>query len=530
MLGPARLSETQEPSIWRQLPAPAAGFAPEQVMAVRLGWVGGEPPAWLAAMNDVSIVSIPAGDAKRLLGLSSTARAVVLDCAVPSAFQAAALLSAAHIPVLAIGEPPRLAARGPAPIGRYVDNARDLKDFLDAMPPLPAAFRFMSDGEAKEGISGRVVSGRPQPDLRIAILPEGTGATIVSLKADNETGKTVLTIDPRLHVPPGSLLTEADDRPEVTDQIAAHIVWLDSGGPMLPGRPYNLELAGQKVIATITALKYRLNPETQEHIAARSLAHGEIGFCNLSFERPLAVEPASRRTGLGSFAISDVASGRPLARGFVEFGLRRATNVHWQALSIDRGARALLKGQRPCCLWFTGLSGSGKSTVASLLEKRLHALGRHTYVLDGDNVRHGLNRDLGFTDADRVENIRRVAEVAKLMADAGLIVVVSFISPFRAERRLARALFKDGEFLEVFLDTPLEVCEARDPKGLYKKARAGLIKNFTGIDSAYEQPEAPDLRLQSGNELAEILVDKIISTLRKRGVIAATEKPHQIGC
>jgi bifunctional enzyme CysN/CysC len=290
---------------------------------------------------------------------------------------------------------------------------------------------------------------------------------------------------------------------------------------MLPGRPYNLELAGQKASATVTALKYRLKPETQEHIAARSLSEGEIGFCNLSFDRPLCVEAASMRTRLGAFSLADAAEGRLLAKGFVEFGLRRASNVHWQALSVDQAARASLKGQRPCCLWFTGLSGSGKSTVASLLERRLHGLGRHTYVLDGDNVRHGLNRDLGFTDADRVENIRRVAEVARLMADAGLIVMVSFISPFKAERRLARTLFRDGEFLEVFLDTPIEVCEARDAKGLYKKARAGLIKNFTGIDSAYERPENPELRLAAGEEPAETLVERILAELTTRGLVPA---------
>ena len=262
---------------------------------------------------------------------------------------------------------------------------------------------------------------------------------------------------------------------------------------MLPGRPYLLKIGARTVGASITEPKYKVNVNTMEHLAAKRLELNEIGVCNLSLDAAIAFDPYAENRDLGGFILIDRISNRTVAAGMIHFALRRSQNVHWQALDVDKAARAALKGQRGRVVWLTGLSGSGKSTIANLVEKKLHANGRHTYILDGDNVRHGLNRDLGFTDEDRVENIRRVAEVSKLMVDAGLIVLVSFISPFLAERRLARDLQADGDFVEVYIDTPLAVAEQRDVKGLYAKARAGELKNFTGIDSPYEVPEAAEI-------------------------------------
>jgi bifunctional enzyme CysN/CysC len=272
-------------------------------------------------------------------------------------------------------------------------------------------------------------------------------------------------------------------------------------------------------MATVAPLKYKVNVNTLEHVAAKTLELNDIGVCGIALSKPVVFEPYAENRDLGGFILVDRVTNATVGAGLLHFALRRSQNVHWQALDINKSARADLKGQRPCVVWFTGLSGGGKSTVANLLEKHLHALGRHTYILDGDNVRHGLNKDLGFTDADRVENIRRVAEVARLMVDAGLIVLVSFISPFRAERRMARNLLADGEFVEVFVDAPLEVAEARDPKGLYKKARRGELKNFTGIDSPYEPPETPELRIDTTRLAPEQAVDLILAELRESGVL-----------
>ena len=286
--------------------------------------------------------------------------------------------------------------------------------------------------------------------------------------------------------------------------------------PLLPGRLYAMRLASSNAVARITAIKHSVDVDTQEHLAATRLAMNEVGYINLSLDHAIAWESYADNRQLGGFILIDRQTSATVACGTIDFALRRAANIHWQVLTVDRHARATSLQQTPRCLWFTGLSGSGKSTIANLVEQQLHAMGRHTFLLDGDNVRHGLNRDLGFTAEDRVENIRRVAEVAKLMAEAGLIVLVSFISPFRSERRMARELLGADRFLEVFVDTPLEICEQRDPKGLYAKARAGQLKNFTGIDSPYEAPRDPELHLDAGGNPPEKLAQQIIDYLERQ--------------
>jgi bifunctional enzyme CysN/CysC len=309
------------------------------------------------------------------------------------------------------------------------------------------------------------------------------------------------------------LIAAADAPPEQSDQFEATLVWLGEQD-LLPGRGYTLKLATQTVTATVQPPKYELNVNTGEHLAARTLALNGIGVVELATDGPLVFEPYEASRTLGGFILVDKVTGDTVAAGMIHFALRRAQNVHWQHLEVSREAHALAKGQRPCVVWLTGLSGAGKSTIANLVEKRLHALGKHSFLLDGDNVRHGLNRDLGFTEADRIENIRRVGEVARLMADAGLIVITAFISPFRAERELVRNMLPEGEFLEVFVDAPLSVAEERDPKGLYAKARSGDLKNFTGIDSPYEAPQQPDLRIDttamSAEGAAEVIVGLVL--------------------
>ncbi len=375
------------------------------------------------------------------------------------------------------------------------------------------------------GVSGTVASGRVQPGDEVVIHPSRKRvhvARIVTadgdLDAATEGDAVTLTFAEEVDASRGDVITKPDAEPSVADQIAAKLIWFDEEA-MLPGRTYGIRCGTQSAAATVSSLKYKLNVDNLDHVAGKTLEMNEVGLCNLNMTKPLVFDPYAENAAVGSFILIDRFTNATVAAGMAEFGLRRATNVKWQELSVDKSSRASLKGQKPCVLWFTGLSGSGKSTIANACEKRLHALGRHTYMLDGDNIRHGLNKDLGFTDADRVENIRRIAEAARLFVDAGLIVMVSFISPFRSERRMARELVGQDEFIEVYVDTPLEVCEARDPKGLYRKARAGLIKNFTGIDSAYERPESPELDLNTSELTPEALADRVLAELRLRQVV-----------
>jgi bifunctional enzyme CysN/CysC len=375
------------------------------------------------------------------------------------------------------------------------------------------------------GFAGTIASGTVSPGEKLRVLPSGREsrvARIVTMDGDLEravAGQSVtITLEDEIDVSRGDVLACTSSPPGVADQFETTIVWM-ADEPMLPGRPYWMKIGTRQVAATITEPKYKVNVNTLEHLAAKKLALNEIGVCNVSLDHAVAFDPYVENRDTGGFILIDRLTNATVGAGLIHFALRRSQNIHWQALDIHKGSRAALKGQKPCVLWFTGLSGAGKSTIANLVEKQLHALGRHTYLLDGDNVRHGLNRDLGFTDADRVENIRRVAEVAKLMADAGLIVMVSFISPFRAERRMARALFELGEFFEVHVDTPLAVAEARDVKGLYAKARRGELKNFTGIDSPYEPPEKPEIHIDTTSQSSEESASAIVDELREAGML-----------
>ena len=369
------------------------------------------------------------------------------------------------------------------------------------------------------GFAGTVVGGTVAVGDEIAVLPSGRRSTVARIvTADGDLAQAgdgqavTLTLADEIDASRGDVIAAASDPPEVADQFAAHLLWMGDER-LLPGRPYLLKLGTQTVGASVTEIKHKIDVNTQEHLAAKHLELNEVAYCNLHLDQPIAFEPYARNRALGGFILVDRQSNATVAAGTLDFALRRAGNIHWQHMDVDRQARARIKHQQPRCLWFTGLSGAGKSTIANLVEKKLLATGQHTYLLDGDNVRHGLNKDLGFTDEDRVENIRRVAEVAKLMTDAGLIVLVSFISPFRAEREMARALFDEGEFLEVFVDTPLAEAERRDVKGLYAKARRGELANFTGIDSPYEAPERPELHLMAAESSPVELAEQVIRAL-----------------
>ena len=375
------------------------------------------------------------------------------------------------------------------------------------------------------GYCGTIASGAIKVGDPVVVSASGRTTTVKSIfRADElvdeaSAGDAVtLTLTDEVDIARGDVLARPEARPEVADQFTAHVIWM-SADPMLPGRSYLLKIGARTTPASISELKYRVDVNSREHLAAKTLALNEIGFCNLSTTLPVAFDPYEENHDTGSFILIDRRTNETAAAGVIAHGLRRATNVYRHGFAVTRESHAALKHQKPVVLWFTGFSGAGKSTIANIVERKLHQRGVHTALLDGDNVRHGLNKDLGFTAADRVENIRRIAEVARLMTDVGLIVLTSFISPFRAERRLARDIAGDGEFIEIFVDSTLEAVIARDTKGLYKRALAGEIKNFTGVDQAYETPEAPELRLQTANATAEQLADLVIAELEARGRI-----------
>jgi len=375
------------------------------------------------------------------------------------------------------------------------------------------------------GFSGQIVGGTVRPGDRIRVLPAGTTSTIrriVTMDGDLDeaiAGQSVtLTLDDEIDASRGDLICAADSPSEVADQFEGHVIWMHEDA-MLPGRPYLMKIGARTVGVTIANPKFRVDVNTMEHLAANKLELNEIGVCNLSLDRAIPFDAYNDNRDTGSFIIIDKISQNTVGAGLLHFALRRSHNIHWQDVKIDKGARTGLKSHRPGVVWLTGLSGAGKSTIANIVEAKLHALGVHTYLLDGDNVRHGLNRDLGFTDADRVENIRRIAEVTGLMVDAGLVVLVSFISPFRAERQLARDRVEDGEFVEVHVDASVELAESRDPKGLYAKARRGELTNFTGVDSPYEPPQSPELYLDTANLSPEDAAELVIATLRLRGIV-----------
>jgi bifunctional enzyme CysN/CysC len=416
--------------------------------------------------------------------------------------------------------------RGPTLL-EFIDTVGVDEERLQALPLRLPVQCVSRPHPGFRGYAGTLSSGVVRPGDRVRVQPSGRESTVARIVtrggdlAQAVAGQSItLTLADELDVSRGDVIAHSDAPAGVADQFEATLAWMDEE-PMLGGRPYLMKIGTAAAVATPAAPKYRLDPGSREHLAARRLEQNDIAVCNLSLDRPIAFDPYAENRELGGFILIDRLSNRTVGAGMLHFALRRAHNIPAQALDVGREARAALKGQRACVLWLTGLSGAGKSTLANLLDRRLHAMGRHSAVLDGDNVRHGLSRDLGFTDADRVENVRRVAEAAKLMADAGLIVIVSLISPYRADRRMARERMAAGEFIEVFVDTPLEEAERRDPKGLYRKARRGELKNFTGIDAPYEAPKDPELRVATLSESAEQGVARILDYLARRGITRA---------
>ena len=407
----------------------------------------------------------------------------------------------------------------------YLENVEIDQERMERAPfRLPVQLVLRPDAEFR-GFAGTVAGGTLRPGDRVRALPSGRESTverIVTYDGDVDVavaGQAVtVTLADQIDISRGDVLAAAEDPPGVADQFEATVVWM-SEDPMLRGRSYLMRLGPQLATATVAPLKHKVNVNSLEKVAATRLELNEIGVVDLELDRPVVFEPyADSREG-GGFVLIDRITNDTVGAGMIRFALRRSANVAWQAVDVNKAARARMKGQHPCVIWLTGVSGAGKSTIANLLETELHRRGLHTYLLDGDNVRHGLSKDLGFSDADRVENIRRVAEVARMMADAGLMVIVSFISPFRAERRMARALMDEGEFIEVFVDTPLAVAESRDRKGLYAKARRGEILNFTGVTSPYESPEDPEVHLVTTAETAEASTQHVLDALEQRGLL-----------
>ena len=377
------------------------------------------------------------------------------------------------------------------------------------------------------GYAGQVVGGRVKVGDPVRVLPSGRESTVSRIvTADGDVQETVAGLSPticladEIDTSRGDVIVGLHEPPAVADQFECHLVWM-ADEEMLPGRPYLLKIGARTVTVTVAQPKYEVNVNTLEHMASRTLRLNSIGVCNISLDQPVPFDPYEQNRDMGGFILIDRFTNATVAAGLLHFALRRADNVHWQAVEVDKESRAVRNHQSPAVVWFTGLSGAGKSTVANLVERRLFEMGHRTYLLDGDNVRHGLSRDLGFTEADRVENIRRVSEVARLLVDAGLIVLCSFISPFRAERQMARDMFEEGEFIEVFVDASLEVAEGRDRKGLYAKARRGELANFTGVDSPYEPPKTPDVHLDTGGEsTAQDSAEQVISYLRSSGILS----------
>ena len=408
---------------------------------------------------------------------------------------------------------------------RYLEEVEIDEGRLQRAPfRFPVQWVNRPDNEFR-GFAGTVAAGVVSPGDRIVVLPSGRESVvdrIVTFDGDLDAagaGQSVtLTLKDELDVSRGDLIAKADERPGIADSFEVTVVWM-ADDPMLPGRDYRIRVGSATATATVSPLKYKLDVDSLERLAANTLALNEIGVCEIELDRTIAFDPYDENRETGGFILVDRITNATVGAGMINFALRRSANVHWQSIDVDKSSRAGLTRQKPCLIWLTGLSGAGKSTIANLVESHLHSRGHHTYLLDGDNVRHGLNKDLGFTDADRVENIRRVGEVAKLMLDAGLIVIASFISPFRSERRTVRALVEEGEFLEVFVDAPLRVAEARDPKGLYRKARAGELKNFTGVDSPYEPPEHPELRVDTNTLSPEGAAEQVLLALERAGVL-----------
>jgi bifunctional enzyme CysN/CysC len=438
---------------------------------------------------------------------------------------------AACVPVSATGGDNILARAGATPwyegptLLDLLDAAESDQAHLVAQPlRLPVEWVFPSSSEFR-GFAGTVVAGTIRVGDAVRVQPSGRISRVARIATprgdppEAAAGQSIaIALADEIELGRGDLLVLAGEPAEISDQFEATVVWMNPA-PLLRGRGYLVRIGAQQVTGSIAPLKYKIDVSTLGRLAGVTLGQNEIGVCNVHLDREVAFDPYQVNHDTGGFLVIDRLSNETVGAGLLHFALRRAQNVHWQALEVNKGARADIKQQRACILWYTGLSGAGKSTIANLVDKKLHSLRRHTYLLDGDNVRHGLNKDLGFTDVDRVENIRRIGEVAKLMVDAGLIVSTAFISPFRAERMMARALVEAGEFVEIFIDTPLGVAEERDPKGLYKKARRGDLKNFTGIDSPYEAPENPELRIDTTAASPEEAAVAIVSFLRARGVL-----------
>lgn len=410
------------------------------------------------------------------------------------------------------------------PLMEYLDTVEIASDAQEQPFRMPVQWVNRPNLDFR-GFAGQVVSGTIKPGDGVRALPSGKTskvARVVTMGADLDEaveGQSVtLTLEDEIDISRGDVICADKSPAEVSDQFQTTMIWM-SDSPMLPGRSYVMKVGARECQMQVTEQRHRIDVNTRAHEAAKTLGLNEIGVVNVALDREVAFDPYKANRRMGGFIVIDRMTNETVGLGLINFALRRASNIHRQSLDVSKELRASMKGQKPVMLWFTGLSGAGKSTVANLVEKRLAAMGKHTYTLDGDNVRHGLNNDLGFTDADRVENIRRVGEVSKLMLDAGLIVLVSFISPFRAERRIVRQMVEEGEFWEVFVDVPLDVAESRDVKGLYKKARAGEIKNFTGIDSPYEAPTDPEIHVDADKLAPEEAAELIISRLEQAGLI-----------